>query len=133
MIWQLILNVSIKYVDLNSEQLRTKFVNFEGKKQLEVFQIIKDEHTFLPTKEEWESIIDKLIEKIGENTGEYILDDFILNFSTNDKNLLFVQKVSLMSMFKKYFIYKAFLGITFGYPYINLEGKIEDWELIKKN
>ena len=132
MIWQLILNVFIKYVDLNSEQLRTKFVNFEGKKTLEVFQIIKDECTFLPTKGEWESIIDQLIKKIGENTGEYILDDFILNFSTNDRNLLFVQKVSLMSMFKKYFIYKARLGITCGYPYINLEGKIEDWELIRK-
>ena len=44
-----------------------------------------------------------------------------------------MQKVSLMSMFKKYFEYKAYLGITCGYPYINLEGTIEDWELIKKN
>ena len=131
MIWQLILNVFIKYIDLNSEELRTKFVNFEGQKKLEVFQFIKDEITLIPTKEEWESIIDKLIIKIGENTGECILDDFILNFSTNDRNLLFVQKVSLMSMFKKYFIYKAHLDIICGYPYINLEGKIEDWELIK--
>jgi len=37
-----------------------------------------------------------------------------------------------MSMFKKYFEYKANLHITCGYPYINLEGTIEDWELIKK-
>ena len=132
MIWQLILNVFIKYIDLNSEKLRERFVNFEGKKTLEVFQIIKDEVTFIPTKGEWESIINKITEKLGENLGENILKDFILDFSTNDDNLLFVQKVSLMSMFKKYFEYKAYLGITCGYPYINLEGTIEDWELIKK-
>ena len=82
------------------------------KKELEVHQLIKDKYTFIPTKEEWESIINKLIKKIEENTGTYILDDFILNFSTNDKNLLFVQKVSLMSMFKKYFDYTAHLDIT---------------------
>ena len=35
--------------------------------------------------------------------GENIINNFILDFSTNDKNLLFVQKISLMSMFKKYF------------------------------
>ena len=132
MIWQLILNVFIKYVDLNSESLREKFVNFEGKKTLKVFQIIKDEVNLIPNKEEWEKIIDNLIIKIGENTGKNILDEFILDFSTNDKNLLFVQKVSLMSMFKKYFEYKAVLGITCGYPYINIEGTIKDWKLIKK-
>ena len=132
MIWQLILNVFIKYVDINSEQLRNKFVNFEGKKVLEVFQIIEDEINLIPNKEEWEQIIDKLIIKIGENTGDCILDEFILDFTTNDKNLLFVQKVSVMAMFKKYFEYKAILGITCGYPYINLEGTIKDWILIKK-
>ena len=131
MIWQLILNVFIKYVDINSEKLRNKFVNFEGKKVLEVFQIIEDEINLIPNKEEWEQIIDKLIIKIGENTGDCILDEFILDFTTNDKNLLFVQKVSVMAMFKKYFEYKAILGITCGYPYINLEGTIKDWILIK--
>ena len=35
--------------------------------------------------------------------GENILNNFILDFSADDKNLLFVQKISLMSMFKKYF------------------------------
>ena len=131
MIWQLILNVFIKFIDLNSEKLREKFVNFDGKKEINVFQMIKDEVTLIPTKEEWESIIDKIIVKVGENMGENILNNFILDFSTNDKNLLFVQKVSLMSMFKKYFDYHAYLGITCGYPYINLEGSIKDWELIK--
>ena len=131
MIWQLILNVFIKYVDLNSEKLRNKFVNFEGKKVLEVFQIIQDTINLIPNKEEWEKIIDNLIIKIGENTGNYVLDEFILDFTTNDKNLLFVQKVSVMAMFKKYFEYKAILGITCGYPYINLEGTIKDWILIK--
>ena len=103
MMWQLILNVFIKFIDLNSEKLREKFVNFDGKKELKVFQLIKDELTFIPTKEEWESIINKIIVKVGENMGENILNNFILDFSTNDENLLFVQKVSLMSMFKKYF------------------------------
>jgi hypothetical protein len=32
MIWQLILNVFIKYIDLNSEKLREKFVLMEKKK-----------------------------------------------------------------------------------------------------
>ena len=35
-----------------------------------------------------------------------------------------------MSMFQKYFDYKAEIHAICGFPYIELEGEIEDWELI---
>ena len=35
-----------------------------------------------------------------------------------------------MSMFKKYFEYHFDSYVICGYPYIELEGEIEDWQLI---
>ena len=37
-----------------------------------------------------------------------------------------------MAMFSKYFEYKSNFHVIYGFPYIELEGSLEDWELILK-
>ena len=68
--------------------------------------------------------------KIKEKIKDNIYDSIILNFTTNEKDLLLAQQISLMAMFQKYFDYVFGIRIVCGFPYIELEGEIEDWELI---
>lgn len=128
-IWQLILNGIIKYIDINSEKLRHNFVNFkDGKKVITVDR--SNININEATKEVWEGVIDEFSSKIKDNIKDNIYDNIILNFSTNTKELLLVQKISSMAMFSKYFEYESLFYETCGFPYIELEGSLEDWELI---
>ena len=128
-IWQLILNGIIKYIDINSEKLRHNFVNFkDGKKVITVDR--SNININEATKEVWEGVIDEFSSKIKDNIKDNIYDNIILNFSTNTKELLLVQKISSMAMFSKYFEYGSLFKEVCGFPYIELEGSLEDWELI---
>ena len=128
-IWQLILNGIIKYIDINSEKLRHNFVNFkDGKKVITVDR--SNININEATKEVWEGVIDEFSSKIKDNIKDNIYDNIILNFSTNTKELLLVQKISSMAMFSKYFEYGSLFHEKCGFPFIELEGSLEDWELI---
>ena len=128
-IWQLILNGIIKYIDINSEKLRHNFVNFkDGKKVITVDR--SNININEATKEVWEGVIDEFSSKIKDNIKDNIYDNIILNFSTNTKELLLVQKISSMAMFSKYFEYGSLFNEKCGFPFIELEGSLEDWELI---
>jgi hypothetical protein len=128
-IWQLILNAIIKYIDNNFEKVRDNFVNFKGEKKI----ITVDRSNIninCTTKEDWEGVIDEFSSKIKENIKEDIYDNLVLNFTTNTKELLLVQVVSTMAMFKSYFEYQAKMTELCGFPYIELEGSLADWNLI---
>ena len=124
-IWQLILNKFSKYVNDNSEDLREKFVNFKGKKDLSCIRIgsFKDVYKYE------EDVIEEFCSKISEDIGTELAEALTPNFSTSTKETIIAGKVSIMSTFKKYFNYH-FGKYTCGIPYIILEGKLEDWEKI---
>ena len=63
MIWQLILNLFSRYVNDNSELLRNKFVNFDGKKQITCERIgsFKDVYKYR------DDLIEEFCNKISEN------------------------------------------------------------------
>ena len=124
-IWQLILNQFAEYVDEFAEDLREKFVNFEGKKDLICVRIghIKDVYKYE------DDLIEEFCDKITENVGKELIDNLTPNFSTSTKQTIISGKVSIMSTFKKYFHYG--IGMcTCGIPYIILEGNLNDWEKI---
>ena len=124
-IWQLILNAFSCHVYNNSEELRNKFVNFEGIKDLNVVKVGSLKDIYKHEKE----IIEELVKKISQNVGSKLVDVLTPNFSTTTKESLIAGKVSIMSAFKKYFRYHASMTIC-GIPYILLEGTLEDWEKI---
>ena len=111
----------------NSEKLRDNFVDFKDKRTLKL-EKYKDKPVI--ENEDWEEFIDDISKQIKENTKRNIYDNIILNFTTNTKDLLLVQQISSMSMFQKYFDYEFNVHVICGFPYIELEGEIEDWELI---
>ena len=124
-IWQLILNAFSRHVGDNSEELRNKFVNFEGIKDLNVVKVgtLKDIYKY---KKE---IIEELVEKISQTVGSQLVDALTPNFSTTTNESLIAGKVSIMSAFKRYFRYHMGMVVC-GIPYILLEGTLEDWEKI---
>ena len=124
-IWQLILNKFAKHVDDKSEQLREKFVNFKGKKDLICIRIgkIKDVYKYE------DDLIEEFGNKISENVGKELIDNLTPNFSTSNKQTIVSGKVSIMSTFKKYFNYRIRMCVC-GIPYIILEGNLSDWEKI---
>ena len=125
LIWQLILNKFSKYVDDHAEELREKFVNFEGKKDLICVRIgkIKDVYKYE------DDLIEEFCNKISENVGKELIDNLTPNFSTSTKKTIIAGKVSIMSTFKKYFRYGIGM-VSCGIPYIILEGSLDDWEKV---
>ena len=124
-IWQLILNAFSEYVNENSESLRSKFVEFQGKKDLVFYR-----YGTLDDIQIYESgIIEELCQKISEYIGDELTDILTPNFSTSTNQTIIAGKASIMSTFKKFFNYRGVMFLC-GIPYIILEGKLSDWEKI---
>ena len=129
-IWLLIVQGFAQHVNYNAEELRQKFVNFEGKKKLEI--IINKYHSYKQMKsEDYEYLFENLTEKIKENVGEELINTIDFNFSTSNKITKVVGYASIMSALKKYFEFRG-VCTACNYPYIILDGKLEDWENILK-
>ena len=128
MIWILILQGFSRFMEKYAEQMREKFVNFTGKKDLKVKRI--EETPYTATKEVWDGIMKEFVEKIGKNVGQETIDNLECNFSTTSPVALVTSQVSIMSAMKQYFTYRVLMGGC-GISNITLEGSIQDWEKIK--
>ena len=128
MIWILILQGFSRFMEEYAEQMREKFVNFSGKKDLKVERL--EETPYTATKEVWDGIMKEFVEKIGKNVGQETIDNLECNFSTTSPVALVTSQVSIMSAMKQYFYYGLYMGGC-GISNITLEGSIQDWEKIK--
>ena len=129
-IWLLIVQGFAHHVNFKAEYLRNRFVNFENKKKLKL--IISKYHSYKQMKsEDYESLFENLTEQIKENIGEELVNTIDFNFSTSNKITKVVGYTSIMSAMKKYFEFQGFCHMC-NYPYLILEGTLEDWESILK-
>ena len=129
-IWLLIVQGFAQHINFNSEELRERFVNFENKKKLEV--IISKYHSYKQMKsEDYEDLFENLTEQIKAHIGAELVDTINFNFSNSNKITKLVGYTSVMSAKKQYFEYRGFCHMC-NFPYIILEGKLEDWESILK-
>ena len=128
MIWILILQGFSRFMEKYAEQMREKFVNFEGKKDLKVERLQYSPYS--ATKEVWDGIMKEFVEKIGKNVGQETVDNLECNFSTTSPVALVTSQVSIMSAMKQYFTYRVLMAGC-GISNITLEGSIQDWEKIK--
>ena len=127
-LWMLIVQGFSRHIDQNAEKLRNKFVDFDGKKELTVNG---DELTIEEiTKEGWERTFKEFVEKIKENAGESMIKLITPSFSTTTPTIQVSSQIAIMSCFKNYFKYIRLYGGC-GFPYINLEGTLNDYEQLK--
>ena len=126
-IWLLIIQSFSTHVNTNSEKLRYMFVNFEDK------ETIKIEYDLFTIDQVDKKIAEDFSIKINEKLKEYLGEDLIEiltpNFTTTTNDSKIVCKISIMSIFKKFFNYKMML-CGCGIPYLILEGTSEDYRKI---
>ena len=128
MVWLLIEQGFVRYIEKYKDKVRGKFVNFSGKKELKLKRV-----GLAPTsakEEDWKGIIDEFVKQIEENVGKEIIDNLKSDFSTTSSPTKIASKITIMSAFKEYFSYKLRM-LACGISSISLEGSLEDWEKIK--
>lgn len=125
--WLMIIQSFSIYVIKNSEELRNKFVNFEGKKTLNI--ILRESKIEQLTKEKYEECFNIFNEQISAYVGKDLVDNLQANFSTSTINEKTISQISIMTALQNYFEYKIYC-IGCGFPSITLRGIIEDYEKI---
>ena len=128
--WTLIIQAFTRYVLANSESLREKFVDFQGKKELKANNIEYETLESIP-KEVWKKDISFYIDKISNYVGKDLINLLKPDFSTTTPIISQVGQINIMSCMQNYFEYKLYYGGC-GYPKITLEGTIEDYLRLKE-
>ena len=127
-LWMLIIQGFSRHIDNNSEKLRNKLVDFDGKKELVVDgnELTIEEIT----QEGWERTFKEFVEGIKQNAGESMIKLMTPTFSTTTPTIQVSSQVAIMSCFKNYFKFIRLYGGC-GFPYINLQGTLNDYEQMK--
>ncbi|ARF08221.1 protein of unknown function DUF4419 [Catovirus CTV1] len=119
-IWIAICNQFSNYVNANGEKLRSKLVDFEGKKTLE----IKSGGSFFNA--DHVKIYAQMADKISENIKDPQIHNWITpKFSTTTPVDVMAASVCLMATFKTFFEYKV--SFECNLPGVTLLGVPEDW------
>ncbi|KAL0490316.1 hypothetical protein AKO1_009450 [Acrasis kona] len=113
------------YVNANGEELRNKFVDFKGKKEL----VVKTQGTLYTAN--YEDLCRCMKVQIEDNIKDPSIAEWVVpNFSTTDDTDRVVGCVVLMSTLKSYFDYK--IEMSCNLPSVTLLGEVEDWVLLRE-
>jgi len=126
-IWLLICQGFGQHVNNNAEELRNKFVDFQGQEELTVVRDVSS-----GTKIEafpWEGVFPEFTEKIGNYTGKELMETLSADFTTTSPASLIASQITIMESMKKYFKYKVVM-VGCGIPSVTIEGTVEDWKKI---
>ena len=125
-VWISILAQLSCYINAFAEELRSKFVAHEGKKelQLEIPESSLEGINF-------DSLARRMASLLNENLVDESLEEWIIpNFSTTTKVDITVATITMMASMKAYFDYTAY--IRCGIPTVTLDGNKQDWMDIRQ-
>lgn len=124
-IWIAIAQGLVNHINANAEELRNRFVNFEGKEYIE---IRRDSFLKGSPDNDWQGCFPEFSDKISEYIGKK-RDLIVSNFSTTGPIEKATSELVLMDAMQSYFDYGC--RTCCGIPSITLEGTTEDWLNIK--
>ena len=122
-IWYLISSGVAAHVKANAEELRSKFVDHEGK---ETIKVRRDDFVLGSLINPWHEVIDEFCVKVGEFTKNEIADLIQADFSTTTKDARVASQIVLMDAMSKYLEYE--MNSLCGIPEIRVSGDRSDWE-----
>ncbi|MBN9299605.1 MAG: DUF4419 domain-containing protein [Filimonas sp.] len=125
-IWLLINQGFAKHVGNNAEALRSKLVQFNGKKTLTV---ASQEIRLGDPKSNWESVFPQFTKQIDDYIDKGLTNTLTANFSTTTSTSLIASQITIMDAMQAYFNYKVLL-VGCGIPTITIEGSVQDWESV---
>jgi len=113
------------HVNNNAEALRHQFVDFEGKKKIEIF-----ENGFIKgsPNNDWQHAFGQFSDGIKEYIGKK-RDLIVGDYSTTTPVTRAANEIVLMEAMQRYFVYEC--TTMCGIPEITLLGTVEDWKSIK--
>lgn len=127
--WLLISQGFARHVTQNAEELRSKMVNFEGRKTLTV---MSDKIQIGNPKSDWASIFPQFNKQINDYTEKKLVGVLTSDFTTTTATSKIVSEVTIMESVKSYFEFKVIM-MGCGIPKVTIEGTTEDWKkLLKK-
>ena len=124
--WLLIVQAVSAHVEANPEELREKFVSFEGKMELELDVTASAAAGFLP--QHWEKAVFNFNKMIASavKPGVYEAVSCGSTFSNTTGAEHVAAGMSVMDLCKSYFDYKMMTRC--GFPQITLLGTVQDWK-----
>ena len=123
-VWISIARVFAEHVVANAEELRKRFVDFEGQKTITVR---RDDFVFGDPESDWHGVFSEFSDKIAESVGK-ARDLVVCNFSTTGDEERAVSQIVLMDAMQKYFKYE--MMTCCGIPEITLLGTPADWSSV---
>jgi len=125
-IWLAILNGFQNHVNKNAKELRSKFVNHDGKKEI----LIRRDDFVLDKENPWDQVFGEFAKQCQDNIKNPDLYNVVSNsYSTSTAIDVAAYNISFMSTLKKYFDFT--LMTLCGIPEIKLLGTKEDWIELK--
>ena len=126
-LWNVIAQGLSTHINKNSEKMRSVFVNFDGKVEIEIrdASLVKGSHNNC-----WESVFHKFSSEIKKHIGEENHENLVVDFSTTTEKEKTVNEVLLMDSMKSFFDYTV--TTMCGIPHVYLEGTEEDYVKIAK-
>ena len=127
--WLMILQAIATHVELNAEEVRSKWVAHEGKKELLVWR-----HGFrLGRPNDWAGVIDDpkdgFLAQIGRNVVEGVMQDLQPAFGGTTADERIASAITVMDATKSFFSFKV--GTLCGFPSVTLEGSLDDWRALR--
>jgi len=113
-------------MELKHEELRSKFVNFDGKKEL---KIVRD-HFVKGAQNNWEDVFTDFTKLVKENIGDDNYTNLVPKFSTTTPLAQAISEASLMNAVQHYFSFAVMTGC--GISKVRLTGSLEDWKSLYK-
>jgi hypothetical protein len=124
-VWLAIMTQFSFYLNKNAEELRSTFVDFEGKKELVVYG---SGNLFTA---HYEQLCMDMTEQIAKNIKDPTVREWVIpEFSTTTPNEKLVGAIVLKASMKKYFDYKMCLQCNL--PSVTLLGEVDDWIKVRE-
>lgn len=123
-LWLLICQGFSLHVNNNAEELRSLFVDFEGKRTLMASsQGIRLDDLNSP----WERVFPQFTSQIAAYTGQELIDVLAADFTTSTPASRVASQITVMESMKQYFDYMMTIC---GIPQVILHGTPEDWQSV---
>lgn len=123
-LWLLICQGFSLHVNNNAEELRSLFVDFEGKRTLTASsQGIRLDDPNSP----WERVFPQFTSQIAAYTGQELIDVLAADFTTSTPASRVASQITVMESMKQYFDYEMTIC---GIPQVILHGTPEDWQSV---
>lgn len=123
-LWLLICQGFSHHVNYNAEELRSMFVDFEGKRPLYVYA---NDLSLDDPESPWEKYFPQFTEQIAAYTGRELIDVLTADFTTSTPASRTASQITAMESMKYYFDYSV---VICGIPQVILHGTPEDWQSI---